>query len=59
MWDVHEEGQQEEVGEKSCLKRYRLAKDDFGQEWYVKKFGSKGKVRQRFRFEDGISRTLG
>ena len=45
MWDVHEEGWQDEVGEKSSLKWYRLAKEDFGQEMYVKEFGSKGEVR--------------
>ena len=49
MRDVHEEGWQEEVGEKSSLKRYRLAEEDFGQESYVKEFGSKGEVRLRFR----------
>ena len=49
MWDLHEEGWQEEVGGKSSLKWYRLAKEDFGQEWYVKEFGCKGEVRLRFR----------
>ena len=44
MWDV-QEGWQEEVREKSSLKWYRLAKEDFGQERYVKEFGSKGEVR--------------
>ncbi len=43
MWDVNEEGSQEEVGEKSSLKW--LAKEEFGQEKYVKIFGSKGEVR--------------
>ena len=39
MWDVHEEGWQEEVGGKSSFKWFRLAKEDFGLERYVKKFG--------------------
>ena len=29
------------MGEKSSLKWYRLAKEDFGQERYVKEFGSR------------------
>ena len=49
MWNVREEGLQEEVGEKSSLKWYTLAKEDFGQDWYVKEFGSKGKVSLRIR----------
>ena len=28
---------------------YRLAKEEFGQERYVKEFGSKGEVRLKFR----------
>ena len=39
----------EEAEGKSNLKWYRLTKEDFGQEWYVKEFGSKGEVRLRFR----------
>ena len=35
--------------EKSSLKWYRLAKEDFGQERYVKEVGSKGEVRLRFK----------
>ena len=46
---LHEEGWQEEVEGKSTLKWYRLAKEYFGQERCVKEFGSKGKVRLRFR----------
>ena len=42
-------GWQEEVGVKSSLKWYRLAKDEFGQERYVKEFSSKGEVRFRLR----------
>ena len=49
MQNVHEEGWQEEVGEKSSLKWFRLAKEGFGQERYVKEFGSKGEARLRFR----------
>ena len=45
MRDVHEEGWQEEMGEKW----YRLAKEDFGQERYVKEFCNKGEVRVKFR----------
>ena len=37
------------MGEKSSLKWYRLAKEDFELESYVKEFSSKGKVRLRFR----------
>ena len=48
MRDVDEEGWQEEVGEKSSLRWYRLAKEGFGQERYVKEFGTKGEVRLRF-----------
>ena len=48
--DVHE-GWQEEVEGKSSLKWYRLARKFFGQEWYVKEFGSKGEVRLRFRLK--------
>ena len=55
--DVHEEGWQEEVGGKSSPKWHMLAKENFGHERYVKKFGSKGELR--LRFEDGISGTLG
>ena len=41
---------------KSSLKWCRLANEDFGQERYVKEFGSKGEVRQIFRLRmDGIS----
>ena len=47
MRDVHEERWQEEVGEKFSLKWYRLAKEEFGQERYVREFGSKGEVRLR------------
>ncbi len=47
--DVYEEGWQEEVVEKSSLKWYWLAKEDFGQDRYVKEFGSMGEVRLRFR----------
>ena len=46
MRDVHEKGWQEEVAEKSSHNWYRsshnwyrLAKEDFGQERYVKEFG--------------------
>ena len=49
MPDVHEEGWQEEVGEKSNLKWYKLAEEDFGRESYVKEFGGKRSVRVRFR----------
>ena len=37
------------MGGKSGHEWYRLAKEDFGQERYVKEFGSKRKVRQKFR----------
>ena len=47
VWNVHEERWQEEVGEKSSLKWYWLAKEDFGQDSYVKEFGSNGEVRFR------------
>ena len=57
--DVHEEGWQEEVGGKSSLKWYRLAKEDFGQERYAKKFGSKGEVRLRFRLRTVSAGHLG
>ena len=36
-------------GRETSLKWYRLAKEEFGQERYVKEFGSKGEVRLRFR----------
>ena len=39
------------MGEKSSLKWYRLAKEEFGQERYVKEFGSKEEVRLRFRLK--------
>ncbi len=37
------------MGEKSSLKWYRLAKEDFEQERYMKEFGSKREMRLRFR----------
>ena len=49
---------QEEVGGKSSLKWYRLAKEEVGQGRYVKEFVSKGEVRL-ILVVDGISRTLG
>ena len=51
MSDVHEEGWQVELEGKSSLKWYRsgLLMKIFGQERYVKEFGSKGKERLRFR----------
>ena len=59
MRTVHEEGWQREVGGKSSFKWYRLAKEDFGQERYVKEFGSKGKVRLRFRLRTVSAGLLG
>ena len=44
MQDVHGEGWQEEAGGKSSLNWYKLAKEEFGLERYVKEFGSKREV---------------
>ena len=59
MWDVHEERWQEEVKEKSSLKWYRLAKEDFGQERCLNEFGSKGEMRLRFRLRTVSAGLLG
>ena len=59
VWDVHDEGWQEELGEKSSLKWYRLAKEKYGQEIHVKEFGSKGEVRLRFRLRTVSAGLLG
>ena len=59
MHDVHEVVWQEEVGGKSSLKWYRLAKEEFGQEMYVKEFGSKGEMRLRFKLRTVSTRLLG
>ena len=45
VWDVHEEIWQEEVGGKYLW--HRLAKEEFGQDSYVKEFSGKGGVRLR------------
>ena len=47
------------MGEKSRLKWHRLVKEDFGQERYVKEFGSKGEVRLRFRLRMVSAGLLG
>ena len=47
------------MGEQSSHKWYRLAKEDFGQERYVKEFGSEGVVRLRFRLRTVSAGLLG
>ena len=59
MLDVHEEERQEEVGGKSSLKWYKLAKEKFGQERYVKELARKGEVRQRFGLRTVSAGLLG
>ena len=47
------------MGGKSSLKWYRLGKEEFGQERYVKEFNSKGEVRLRFRSRTVLAGLLG
>ena len=45
--------------ERNLVSWYRLAKEAFGQERYVKDFGSNGEVRLRIRLRMVLERTLG